>query len=667
MKFLHYMLLLFGIALCGNCSDYLNVVPDGTATLETAFSNRINSEKFFYSCYNYLPNMAAAFDYPGLIAGGDEIWWDVDNNMRNNPGARIALGQQNITDPYQNYWDGSSGGKRMWIGIRDCNIFLENIDNVPDITINEVVRWKAEVKILKAYFHFFLMQLYGPIPIMDQNIDVSATPEEVRVYREPVDDVIEYIVHLVDEAMPDLPPEITEITTETGRITQAVALSIKAKALVWAASPLFNGSYIFYKDFKDKRGIQLIANNDDPSVIQARWVRASAAVKDAIDAAHAGGHRLFEFDKLYEDLAAETVLKYTLRGCVTERFTTNREVIWPCTNGNNQLQNWCTPKIYTGYAGTAELSATLKMAETYYTKNGLPVDEDPYWIYYATRYETLTNTLPEVVEVDPEADPEAVDPDAEPDLYTWHRHYIGSGETTAQLNYYREPRFYAHLCFDRGIYELMGYKDGGANGQGVNEELVIRNRSGDTHGLVFQDSHPSTGYFIKKLVSFRIPTNTQEPAPYRFSMPIIRLADLYLLYAETLNEIKESPDSEVYEWVDRIRERAGLNGVVESWKYSSNTDKPFNKEGMREIIKRERLIELSFEGQRPFDLRRWRDAEKYLNEPVRGWDFQGQKLEDYYQTRVYFSDRKFTYKDYLWPLRGNTITVNSNLVQNPGW
>ncbi|MDR1610748.1 MAG: RagB/SusD family nutrient uptake outer membrane protein [Candidatus Symbiothrix sp.] len=651
MKYLKYIFLISGIFLFTRCSDYLAVVPDGTATLETAFSNRINSEKFFYGCYNYLPNMASAFDYPGLIAGGDEIWWDVDNNMKGNSGARLAQGQQNITDPYLNYWDGAGGGKRMWIGIRDCNIFLENIDNVPDLTANERVRWKAEVKILKAYFHFFLMTLYGPIPIMDKNIDVSASPEEVRVYREPVDDVIEYIINLIDEATPDLPASITEITTETGRITQAIALAIKARTLVWSASPLFNGSYVYYQNFKDKRGVQLISNNNDPAAIQARWEKAAVAVKAAIDAAHIAGHNLFRYPIGFDIMSDTTALKYTLRGCVTERFTTNREIVWACTNDNNQFQNWCTPKIYTSYAGTAELSATLKMAETYYSKNGIPIDEDPYWDY-EHRYETLTNTI---TEPDPDAEP-----GTEPDSYAWHYYYIGAGETTARLNYYREPRFYAHLCFDRGIYELLTNKDDGP-------QLVVKNRSGDVHGLVFQDCHPSTGYFIKKLVSFRIPTNTQAPAPYRFSMPIIRLADLYLLYAEALNESKNAPDNEVYAWVDSIRSRAGLDGVVESWKYAKDPLKPMNKEGMREIIKRERLIELSFEGQRPFDLRRWRDAEKYLNEPVRGWDFQGQKLEDYYLTRVYFSNRKFTYKDYLWPLRSNTLVVNSNLVQNPGW
>jgi hypothetical protein len=600
--------------------------------------------------------MASAFDYPGYIAGGDEIWFDVDNNMRNNSGARLAQGQQNITDPYLNYWDGSAGGKRMWIGIRDCNIFLENIDNVPDITINEKVRWKAEVKILKAYFHFFLLQLYGPIPVMDENINVNASPEEVRVFREPVDDVIEYIVNLVDEATPDLPPVITEITTETGRITQAVALAIKAKSLIWAASPLFNGSYVYYNNFKDKRGVQLVSNNSSQDAIQARWERAAAAVKESIEAAHLAGHRLYRYPVGYDIMSDTTALKYTLRGCVSERFTTNREIVWACTNDNNQFQNWCTPKIYTSYGGTAELSATLKMAETYYTKNGIPIDEDPYWDY-EHRYETLANVAPEGED---DEDEDENDPDAEPSSFEWHHYYIGEGETTARLNYYREPRFYAHLCFDRGIYELLANKDG-------ETQLVIKNRSGDVHGLVFQDCHPSTGYFIKKLVSFRIPTNTQAPTPYRFSMPIIRLADLYLLYAEALNESKESPDDEVYRWVDSLRIRAGLNGVVESWKYAKDPSKPAHKESMREIIKRERLIELSFEGQRPFDLRRWRDAEQYMNEPVRGWDFQGQKLEDYYLTRVYFSNRKFTYKDYLWPLRSNTLVVNSNLVQNPGW
>ncbi|MDR2776030.1 MAG: RagB/SusD family nutrient uptake outer membrane protein, partial [Tannerella sp.] len=283
-----------------------------------------------------------------------------------------------------------------------------------------------------------------------------------------------------------------------------------------------------------------------------------------------------------------------------------------------------------------ELSATLKMAETYYTRNGLPIDVDPYW-EYDTRYEIRADTG------------------------EWHKYYVSKGETTAKLHYYREPRFYAHLGFDRSIYELSSLPEA--------ESVVIKNRSGEQFGVVFQDCHISTGYFIKKMVHLNTSTTTAGYNNIFFPMPLIRLADLYLLYAEALNEIKDTPDGEVYRWVDSIRIRAGLNTVLESWRWAKpeNMNDPYDKEKMREIIKRERLIELAFEGQRPFDLRRWRDAEKYLNEPVRGWDFQGSKIDEYYLTRVYFSNRRFTYKDYLWPLRNSTLIVNSNLVQNPGW
>ena len=644
------MALLACIFMLSNCQDYLNVVPDGTATLENAFSNRINAEKFFFGCYNYLPNFASAMDYPGNL-GGDDIWWDIDvASFNNSNGGRIAQGQQNITDPRQNFWDGANGGKRMWIGIRDCNIFLENIDQVPDIKEWERTRWKAEVKFLKAYFHYYLMTLYGPVPIIENNIEVSATPEKVRIFRDPVDDVVEFVVRTLDEAMPDLPLRIEEQSSETGRATQAIATALKAKTLVWAASPLFNGSFAFYRDFVDERGVQLIANDNSAAAIQARWERAAIAVKNAIDTCHLAGHQLFEFQRFQPgllEMSDTTALKYTIRGAVCERLNFNGEIIWPLNSDNNQMQNWCTPMFYTNYPGTCELSATLKMAETFYTRNGIPIDEDPYWDY-DTRYETISN-----------ADDEIYDEEGNliPGIAFWHRFYVGEGETTAKLHFYREPRFYANLGFDRSIYELL------AN----HNSLVIRNKSGETHGLRYQDCHISTGYFIKKLVSYRIPATTSSPQPYRFSMPVIRLADLYLLYAEALNESKPSPDAEVYRWIDLVRERAGLEGVVNSWQFAKDPTKPTTKEGMREIIKRERLIELSFEGQRSFDLRRWCDAEKYFNEPVRGWDFQGVKLEEYYQTRVYFNNRRFTYKDYLWPLRSSTITVNSNLVQNPGW
>ena len=612
------------------CSGYLDVVPDGVATMDNAFSNRINAEKFLFTCYNRLPNQNAEWNYPGNV-GGDEIWWDIEYvDLGNKSGSRIATNSQNITTPYQNYWDGNEGGEPLWQGIRDCNIFLENIDRVPDMEEGERLRWISEVKFIKAYLHFFLLELYGPIPIVDVNLEVNSDPEEVRVKRRPVEEVIEFVVNLLDESMVNLPDRITETSTEMGRITKPIAASIKAKALVWAASPLFNGNPD-YVNFKDKEGTQLIPSQKDDS----KWVRAAEAIKEAIDISEANGHALYQYQPGFEQISEVTRMKYTLRGVACERPINNPEIIWAHTEGENSFQNYCTPKLHVSYYGTSELSAPLKIAEQYYTMNGVPIDEDTQWDY-TNRYETRRDTG------------------------SFHQYYIKAGETTAMLNYYREPRFYAHLAFDRSLYE--------AQSQEEDETIMIENRSGEVHGQRYAASNIMTGYFIKKLVSFRSGTTTNSPSPYTFKIPIVRLGDLYLLYAEALNEIKNAPDAEVYEWVDKIRERAGLKGVVESWAQHSNVpNKPQTKEGMREIIKRERLIELAFEGQRFFDLRRWKDAETYLNEPIQGWDYTGQNVRDYYVVRTYFDDRNYTYKDYLWPIRLSSLIRNSNLVQNPGW
>ena len=90
----------------------------------------------------------------------------------------------------------------------------------------ERTRWIAEVKFLKAYYHYYLFMLYGPIPIMDTNIAVDASQDEVRRYREPVDDVVAYISNLLDEAYKDLPSKITDPGQEMGRITQPIRVGI---------------------------------------------------------------------------------------------------------------------------------------------------------------------------------------------------------------------------------------------------------------------------------------------------------------------------------------------------------------------------------------------------------------------------------------------------------
>ena len=124
---------------------------------------------------------------------------------------------------------------------------------VPDMMEEEKRRWAAEVKFLKAYYHFYLLRAYGPIPIMRENLPISASGDEVRVYRRPVDEVFDYIIELIDESLINLSETIRDEHTELGRITLPIALGAKAKILVYAASPLFNGNKD-YQGFKNQDG-----------------------------------------------------------------------------------------------------------------------------------------------------------------------------------------------------------------------------------------------------------------------------------------------------------------------------------------------------------------------------------------------------------------------------
>ena len=153
---------------------------------------------------------------------------------------------------------------------------------------------------------------------------------------------------------------------------------------------------------------------------------------------------------------------------------------------------------------------------------------------------------------------------------------------------------------------------------------------------------------------------------------IIRLAELYLIQAEAWNEYLAQPDDKVYAPLNKVRKRAGIDDVVRSWKsYSNQPSKVDTKEGMREIIRREINIELAFEGQRYWNLRRWKTAELELNEKQYGWNILGESARTFYNNFegpiVIWSKSKFTApRNYLTPIKAEEILISS-MVQNPGW
>ena len=640
MRYTRYMLLA-ALLIPASC-NYLDIVPDNVATMEMTFQTRTNAEKMLYTCYDYIPSTASPWANPG-IGSSEEVWNCAEKTYYyTNEGAfRIAKGLQNTSDPYLNYWSGSGGGTNLFVGIRDCNTFLENVGKVPDISASERERWIAEAKFIKAYLHIYLLQLYGPIPFVDANIDVSASPEEVLVEREPVDQVVTKITALLDEALSGdaLPDYIRAMDTEAGRITKPGALAIKARLLAYAASPLFNGNEDF-SFYQNDNGVPLI----NPVYDASKWERARDTCKEAIDAALAAGHDLYTFDEQVRNISDTTTLELTLRHTITKKF--GKELIWGLGRRNTRDLLGIANAPLTTYHLSNQLSwvkrehnPTLEMVEEFYSNHGVPIDEDKSYDY-EHRYEVIR--APED-----------------------HKYYIEQGSRTARLHAWREPRFYAWVGFDNGKW-FNNEVDGDEN------SYTLHCKLGDLAGRSMEN-YSVTGFFAKKLVSYELvmtqSTNTGEQCSH-YAFPIIRLADLYLLYAECLNECKDAPDAEVWEYVQRVRTKAGLDketgSLVDTWAaWSSNPDKPLTKDGMREIIQRERMIELCFEGQRFYDLRRWKLAMDYCNRPVRGWSVSESGDDFYIPSYIYFRD--FTPRDYFWPIKLDDLYRNKKLKQSPLW
>jgi hypothetical protein len=186
-------------------------------------------------------------------------------------------------------------------------------------------------------------------------------------------------------------------------------------------------------------------------------------------------------------------------------------------------------------------------------------------------------------------------------------------------------------------------------------------------GMIGTERYSVTGYYIKKLSSYLSTYSSTTFTEKKYNWPIIRLADLYLLYAEALNESLEAPEQEVYDYVNKVRERAGLKSIEESWsQYSMYPEKYKNKEGMRKIIRQERNIELAFEGHRFWDIRRWGMAVEYFKQPVQGWNIYGTTSQDFYQP-VILANLNYSLRDVFWPVAESEILINPNFIQNPGW
>ena len=162
-----------------------------------------------------------------------------------------------------------------------------------------------------------------------------------------------------------------------------------------------------------------------------------------------------------------------------------------------------------------------------------------------------------------------------------------------------------------------------------------------------------TGFDVKKYVNAE---DASDLANCGINIILIRYAEILLTYAEAKIELNDI-DASVYSAINKVRQRADVN--------MPTIADPQTQDEIRETVRHERMVELAFEGQRFFDIRRWGIATEVLNQPIEGITYDnGGTLATVVQPAFV---RSFLQRDYLWPIPQKELELNKNLTQNEGW
>lgn len=632
---------IFGLCSLPSC-NFLDVVPPQTMEIEDAIKDKDRAEGFLYSCYESTATLYKQRLLRSFISSTDEFGlpsaWGVSSQ-------RNAWGLVNAGEVWDPIWN------VCYTSIGKTNLFLKLLNEYTPThsTPEDIRRWRAEGDFLLAMYHFLLLEAYGPIPIMDHHYPNSTAKNEFPG-RSHFDYCVDRIVAWLDHAAENGLPDYISVSSELGRATATAAKALKARVLLYAASPLWNGgapnvikNWVNTAYETPGYGNKLVSADYDP----AKWDRAMRACEEALEFAQIEGKRelysLFESEskREAEDVAlpdipgaSEDLKKYvnlmSYLMCTVETDG-NKEFIWGSTlpakmNYYLDWENTCLPHAITTYNGAATggrsgVSPFLYSIEHFYTESGkLPAKDKDFY------------------------------PEDE-----WFESASLSRNEIIKLNDRREPRFYAWFAFDGA--ELGSKLSAG-------QPLIVNMRNKDKQGYnPGKDNDLNvTGYLCKKWVSPNLTWNSSNNTTNTNTVPfpVIRLAELYLDLAECY--AAKGDVEKTLEQLNVIRLRAGVPALEES---DVTADMP-----LMEWVRNERFVELWGEGHRYFDLRRWCMAPQYLKEGVReGLNFQHENPSFEELNRRVTVNQRFVWNDrmYFQPIESAEMYSNPQLVQAPGY
>lgn len=601
------------------CKKFLDKMPDDQLTMDAIFNDKIRTEDWLAGVYSGVPSpIWGYFKDQGFNIMGDDM---------TIPAEWAPFGWRNVYAFTVGDWNPSSAwNPYYWVElpkrIRSALIFQQQVKVLPGTSEADVENMKAQARFLIAYYYALMIELYGPIPFKPGVIEsVDAPASELMITQSPYSEVVDWVDKELKEVAGKLPaeyaPAIYGSAHDWGKATSIMCLAIRARTLLFAASPLFNGNPDL-KDWKNKNGESMF----NPTYDASKWKRAADACKELIDAAEAAGYRLYTENN--GDGTIDPFMSYY--NMSLKKFSEgNREIIFGRPD-NPDMNGWEAHHLPIGIGGNGGLGVTQELVDAFYMKNGLPIT-DPASGYTEKGFaatEEKRNTRW------PGGGPE-----------------IGTVTLPGTFNMYcnREPRFYVSVIFDGAWLGVDRRK----------AEFVQGGR--DTR---FSFDAPQNGYNVRKRISLDV-----FPREGRFNYQpgiLYRLPEAYLSYAEALNESTPG-DPDVLKYLNKVRERAGIPPVAAG----------LSQDEMRKIIRTERRIEFNCEGLRFHDIRRWKAGEEFLNRGLYGMNFSGNERSDdpanakAFFKRTFYKNKIFVKKMYLWPVPQAQMDINPNLVQAPGY
>ena len=647
-KLVYYILLSISALSFSACTDYINVDKYfyDQVSLDSAFSKRIYVDGWLSSAYSVM-NKLGEYKEPFRWASDDLYHPDMKEYVEGSYSADKPKGDEN------------AGESRLWKyyeGIRKASTFLDNVDRCPELTMDEIADMKGQARFLRAYCYWALIRVFGPVPLIPlEGLDADLSYEELSLPRTHFDEIVSFIDTELAETARLLPMRRT--VNNLGRPTRGAALGLRARVLLYAASPLYNGNLDFF-NVVDNKGNQLISQTYDES----KWAKAAAAAKDVIELAKTSGlyelytiaHKIGTLDmyrppvhpeystKDYPDGWAniDPLLSYKSNFDGSVQGSKNPELIFTRTSdGTGTINDWMYQALPRTISGNNRLCVTQKQVNAYAMNDGRTISE-------------AANT----------------------------GDYVTTGFTTEAYSennpFLREPRFYASIAYNGSVWEAAS-----ASEPRYRNQQIFYYRGTEDGKQGFKEECPLTGMTLKKFYNSE-DSRTDGGYVIEKTEMTIRYAEILLIYAEALNELSEGEvyhlktysnedveikrdEDEMRYAIKRIRMRAGVPD------YTNETYK--NQADFRVKLKRERQVELLGENSmRYFDLRRWKDALTEENQLLQGCNINisddDTYIADFYkETPVSSVHKVFEQRMYLFPFPTYELKRNVNLTQNPGW